>query len=230
MGPVAGTLRTAHGWRLAPCRETPPELIRDFLRPALRAVPAALAAHLGPVLIRTAPSLERPEITSRWRLGSQGLEITLALGEAEPHDAALELLLAIGQALWERLESGRRAAWLELLGREIEAGVTGEIDEAAFQAKRRLLAGAASARSPRRLEAYARASFAGTAAEYVHCLWHDVTIRTGPEYLPAQWLRARLELLARWFPPDRGYRLFPSRPRRPQRGVGKAGASEPNPA
>ncbi len=228
MGLLAGTLRTAHRWRLVPSPETPRELIRDFLRPALRAVPAALAARLGPVLISTAPLLERPEVTSRWRLGPEGLEIGLALGEAEPHDVALELLLAIGQALWELLQPGEHAAWLELLGREIQAGVPGEIDEAALEAKRRLLAGAASARSPRRLEAYARASFAGTAAEYVHCLWHDVTIRTGPEYLPAQWLRARLELLARWFPPDRGYRLFPSRP--PQRGGGKAGASEPNPA
>jgi hypothetical protein len=35
------------------------------------------------------------------------------------------------------------------------------------------------------------------AAEYVHCLWHDVTIRTGEEYLPAPQLRRRLELLAR---------------------------------
>jgi hypothetical protein len=59
------------------------------------------------------------------------------------------------------------------------------------------------------LESYGFASFAGTAAEYVHCLWHEVTVRQGPDHLPPQWLRRRLELLAGWFPPDPGYRLFP---------------------
>jgi hypothetical protein len=95
------------------------------------------------------------------------------------------------------------------LSAEIEAGVSGEIDEEALAEKRALLGSRVSARSRRRLERYARASFAGTAAEYIHCLWHDVTVRSGPEHLPAPWLRRRLQMLAGWFPPNRGYRLFP---------------------
>jgi hypothetical protein len=39
-------------------------------------------------------------------------------------------------------------------------------------------------------------------------LWHDVEVRSGPDYLPAPQLRRRLELLSLWFPFDRGYRLF----------------------
>jgi len=70
------------------------------------------------------------------------------------------------------------------------------------------MASAAASRSMRHLEAYARASFAGTAAEYVHALWHDVTARSGPDYLDAGRLRIRLKLLASIFPPDAGYRLF----------------------
>jgi hypothetical protein len=66
------------------------------------------------------------------------------------------------------------------------------------------------ANNVKRLTRYGRASFAGTVAEYVHCLWHEVTVRTGPDYLPVPPLRRRLELLARWFPPNRGYRLFPA--------------------
>ena len=66
------------------------------------------------------------------------------------------------------------------------------------------------ANSGQRLTRYGRSSFAGTAAEFVHSLWHEVTIRTDPDYLPALALRRRLELMARWFPPDRGYRLFPA--------------------
>lgn len=222
-------LKTAHGWRLEISSEAQEVLARDMLQPAIRATPAAMAARLGACRIRLTSSLERPEITSRWRRGSAETEITIALGEQEPHEAAMELLLCIGQLLWEVTTEEERTAWLEELRREIEAGVQGEIDEQALEAKQRLLAGTASARSRRRLQDYARASFAGTAAEYVHCLWHDVTVRTGPEHLPVEWLRARLALLARWFPPNRGYRLFAAEDP-PQRGMGNAGPSDPSPA
>ena len=221
-------LNTPHGWRLDLAPEAPADLASDLLLPALRAVPAAMAARLGPCRIRVVSSLERPEISSRWRRRQAETEITIAFGELDPHDIAMELLVCLGQLLWEVTRQEERAAWLEQLSREIEAGVEGEIDEQALEAKQRLLAGAASARSRKRLQQYACTGFAATAAEYLHCLWHDVTIRTGPEHLPAECLRARLELLARWFPPNRGYRLFAAG--EAQRGTGSAGPSEPNPA
>jgi hypothetical protein len=92
----------------------------------------------------------------------------------------------------------------DLVTRLVEAG------GGALEEKRSLFANRANANSAGRLKRYGRASFAGTAAEYVHSLWHDVTVRAGPDYLPPPQLRRRLELLAGWFPPDRGYRLFPS--------------------
>ncbi|MGC8792051.1 MAG: hypothetical protein ACP5U2_01510 [Bryobacteraceae bacterium] len=219
-------LRLAHDWRMELTDEIAAGLVRDYLRPAVRAVPASLAARVKVRTIRVTPILEQPEATSRWRRAFEGAEIWLA-AEGDPHDVAMELLLCVGQILWEELSSEERNQWLDRLRREMEAGVTGEIDDLALEAKNRLLADAAAARSVRRLEAYARASFASTAAEYVHCLWHDVTVRTGPEHLPARWLRARLELLQKWFPPDRGYQLFAPEP---QRGTGSEGASEANPA
>jgi hypothetical protein len=85
-----------------------------------------------------------------------------------------------------------------------EAGVTGEIDEDGLQAKRELLSSRVAARSMRCLQRYAGVSFASTAAEYIHCMWHDVTVRSGLEHLPAEWLRERLEFMVRCFPPDRG--------------------------
>lgn len=186
----------------------PAELVTEFVQPALRAVPAALAARLKRCHIRLVGRLENPDDASRWVETGDALEISVACEGVEAHDVALEVLLCLGQALWEAAEPGERDTYLKLLAEEMAAGVTGEIDEDALEEKRRLMRGPASAGSPRRLERYARASFAGTAAEYVHCLWHDVTVRTGPEHLPAPWLRRRLELLARWFPPGRGYRLF----------------------
>ena len=143
--------------------------------------------------------------------GEEGtLEVELAAGGADAHDVALEALLCLGQALWDELDEAEYASWLEALGREIQAGITGEIDETALEEKRALASSRVTARSRRRLERYARASFAGTFAEYVHALWHDVTVRTGPEHLPPDWLRRRLELVSGWFPPRPGYRLFPA--------------------
>jgi hypothetical protein len=126
------------------------------------------------------------------------------------HDIALELLVCVGQALWGKLSARELGDYWTLLDREIVEGVTGEIDERALD-ERRLLLKSRHSRAGRQLARYGCASFAGTAAEYVHCLWHDVTVRTGPDHLPAPQLRRRLELLAQWFPPDRGYRLFPRR-------------------
>jgi hypothetical protein len=138
------------------------------------------------------------------------LEVTVTTKGLEEHDVAMELLLCLGQVLWERLsETEFRAYWM-LLCDEISAGIEGEIDEQALEEKRFLFECRSHANSAGRLTRYGRASFAGTMAEYVHCLWHDVTVRIGPAYLSAQPLRRRLELMARWFPPDRGQRLFPA--------------------
>lgn len=206
--------------------DVPASLVPEYLRPAVRAVPASMAARTKIRRVYVSPTLDDPEAASRWQRSSEGAEIWLAAG-GDPHDAAMELLLCVGQILWEETADEERRRWLELLRGEIEAGVEGEIDELALEAKNRILESAAAARSVRRLEEYARASFASTAAEYVHCLWHDVVIRTGPEHLPAQFVRARLELFRRWFPPNPGYRLFAAEP---QRGTGNGGASAANPA
>lgn len=197
-------MRLAHGWELA--APAPGALVSNFIRPAVRAVPPAMASRLPPCRIALAPDLLA---ASTWTDTGTLLEIAVATAGVEDHDIAMELLLCLGQALWDRLKGDEIETWWKLIAAEMSAGTAGEIDEQALDAKRRLLAGPASARSRRRLERYARAAFAGTAAEYVHALWHDVTVRAGPDHLAPVLLRARLELLAGWFPPGRGYRLFP---------------------
>jgi hypothetical protein len=206
-----GSLRLAHGWRLVDQPDVPEEIIRNFIRPAVRAVPHALAVRLKSCRISLPLLLMNPALASQWVTTKDGLEIELASEGIDGHDLALELLLCLGQALWEAALPDERKAYLKVLGAEIEAGVSGEIDEESLREKRALFSTRISARSRSRLERYARSSFAATVSEYVHCLWHDVTVRTGSEHLPALWLRRRLELLARWLPPDRGHRLFPRR-------------------
>src|SRR6266851_2219436 len=173
----------------------------EAIREALACLPASLAQRLGPVRFAVRASDE--DVASRWRWGEAGVEVEVNESETSPHDCALELLTSLGQALWHSGSAGERRAWLELLRQEIEAGFEGEIDERALREKRAMLSSRMLAASPRRLERYAEASFAGTMAEYVHSLWHEVTVQAGPDYLPPPWLRRRFGLFSRWFPAAR---------------------------
>jgi len=168
-----------------------------------------MAREIGCCRVAVAESLGGPSVASRWTATEAGLEISLAAAGREEHNVALELLLCLGQSLWINLSPRRAREYWLLLDREIAAGIPGEIDEDALEQKRLLLTNRSSAGSRTRLARYGAASFAGTVAEYIHSLWHDVTIRAGPDFLPALQLRRRLDLLSRWYPPARGRRLYP---------------------
>ena len=197
------------GWELCAGAEISATLISRFVRPAVRAVPPVMARQIGFCRVRLAGKLDGRAVASRWTDRAGEVEIEVAAGGREDHDAALELLLCLGQVLWTRLSGTQQKAYWLLLDGELRAGTPGEIDEDALRHKRALLAGHYSAASDSRLEHYGAASFAGTAAEYVHSLWHDVSVRPGPDFLPPRELRRRFELLSRWYPPAPGYRLFP---------------------
>ena len=205
-------LRLAHGWILTRDWGVSESLVREFIRPAVRAVPSPMARRLGPCRIALLSQAE-VDVTSRWTTTASALELSVTTGGFEEHDIAMELLVCLGQALWQRLSVAQWSTYWTILRDEINSGIEGEIDEKALAEKRSLLESPCDANRACHLESYGRSSFAGTAAEYVHCLWHDVSIRSGANYLPAGALRRRLELIARWFPPDRGHRLFPP-PRR----------------
>jgi hypothetical protein len=209
----SGSLRLAHGWTLVRGPSISATLVREFIRPAVRAVPSSVARGLGSCRI-SLPAEVAADVASQWTITNDGLEVSVTTAGFEEHDVAMELLLCLGQGLWERLSDGELRAYWMLLCDEISMGIEGEIDEQALKEKRSLLKSRSHANSVKRLRRYGCASFAGTVAEYMHCLWHEVTIRTGPDYLPVRPLRRRLELMARWFPPNRGYRLFPVSQRR----------------
>ena len=204
----SGPLHLAHKWILSCDSGISESLIREFIRPAVRAVPSSMARRLGPCRIALRAQAEG-DTTSQWTATTSGLEVWVATHGIGEHDIAMELLVCLGQALWEGLSRAEWSAYWRILRDEINLGIEGEIDEQTLEEKRSLLESPSHTNSARNLERYGRSSFAATAAEYVHCLWHDVSIRSGADYLPAEPLRRRLELLARWFPPDRGYRLFP---------------------
>ena len=209
MASTRSPLRLAHGWTLIRGPSLSATLVREFIRPAVRAVPSSMARRLGSCRL-SLPAEVAPGVASRWSMTDGGLEVSVTTAGVEEHDVAMELLLCLGQGLWERLSDGELRAYWMLLCDEISMGIEGEVDEQALVEKRFLFKSRSNANNGKRLAGYGRASFAGTVAEYVHCLWHEVTVRTGPDYLPVEPLRRRLELIARWFPPNWGYRLFPA--------------------
>ena len=213
MASTRSPLRLAHGWTLVRGPSLSAALVREFIRPAVRAVPSSLARRLGSCRISLPPEVASG-VASRWTMADDGLEVSVTTAGIEEHDVAMELLLCLGQGLWERLSDGELRAYWMLLNDEITLGIKGEIDEQALEEKGSLFESRSHANNVKRLARYGRASFAGTVAEYIHCLWHEVTVRTGSDYLPVEPLRRRLELMARWFPPNRGYRLFPAALRR----------------
>jgi hypothetical protein len=136
----------AHGWQLVTDPRVLEATIRDFIRPAVRAVPTRMAQQLGYGRVMLGADLG-PNLVSRWTATDRGLDVSIATSGREDHDIVMELLICLGQALWERLNVDQRPAYWRLLDEEIGSGVVGEIDEEALQAKRALLANRNSARS-----------------------------------------------------------------------------------
>lgn len=197
-----------HGWIL---HSLGPHDAVDVLREPAAAVPAALAALLGPPLrLYAVPYIgcqgsrffmasEQPageDHSSVWLELADGIHLFLAFEGSTAHDNGFELLAAVGELAVPRLDDACFSAYAQLLSRELAEDAQGEIDEDAFAAKQSAVLD------------YTAISLASTIAEYVHALWHDVELRQGPEHLGPQWIRRRFELLAEWFPPNPGYRLF----------------------
>ena len=94
-------------------------------RPAVGAVPSGIARQLGHCLIRLA--------VGRWpRFGFRVDRRRAGLANFDrhwgrtDHDIAMELLICLGQALWQRLTSEQSRAYWLLLDSEFLAGVKGE--------------------------------------------------------------------------------------------------------
>jgi hypothetical protein len=214
--------RLAHGWTLKFDPGISEALAIEFIRLAVRAVPSMMACQLGRCQYRSSRNWAREGWPRNGRRQGIGLRSRLPPGPKSAPTISMtsrwSCFLCLGQALWIKLNHSQRKSYWLLLDAEIGAGVAGEIDEVASKQKRLLLAGSYSASSRRRLDLYGAASFAGTAADYVHCLWHDAVVRSGRDFLPAPQLKRRLDLLSAWFPPARSHLLFPQTPCQPDVG------------
>ncbi len=194
-----------------------------MVREPAQAVPAAIAERLGKVRVLVVPyvgCLESGDLvcfskpkgethSAVWLEMDERVNLVLPCRELDPHDTGFEFLGSIAELLRPKLRSDEVERYTQLLEEELRMGVRGEIDDEALAAKQPLLSSHARRRPNRaQFEHYRDVSFASTAAEYMHGLWHDVQIRIGPKHLPLPQLRRRMNLLAELFPPNPGYRVF----------------------
>lgn len=215
--------RLAHGWEMHAAVPLTPAEERAMVRGPAEAVPGSIAERLGKLRVLMVPFIacaesgdtvyfDKPEgetHTAVWEESEGRIHLVVSSRELNPHDTGFEFLASIGELLRPRLTESEIDRYTRLLERELEEGVSGEIDDDARTAKEPLLPG--RGRRPRRGEKFAEyrdISFVSTAAEYMHGLWHDVQIRVGHEHLPLPQLRRRMQLLAEMFPPNPGYSVF----------------------
>lgn len=222
--PAGPTSHLAHDWELVSSIPLTPAEDRSMVREPARAVPAVLAERLGKVRVLIVPYIgcfdagdsvcqAKPAgetHTAVWSEEQGRLNLVLAGRELDAHDTGFELLASIAQMVLPKLTGDEMSGYAALIESELTAGAGGEIDKESLNAKTAYLKQRVNGgpRAAKRLSQYIDTSLAGTLAEYMHGLWHDVQIRVGPEHLPVEQLQKRMIWLARLFPPNPGYDLF----------------------
>jgi len=212
----------AHDWEFHSALSLSPAEERTMVREPAQAVPNAIAERLGKLRVLVVPyiaCLESGDVIARvkpkgeahtaaWVESPERINLLLAARELDPHDTGFEFLGSVAELLRPRLADSELGEYTRLLEEELRHGVPGEIDEEARNAKNAYLASLRGRRHAAQFEHYRDVSLMGTVAEYIHGLWHDVQIQVGPEHLPVQQLRRRMDLMTRLFPPNEGYQVF----------------------
>ena len=220
--PLSVDSHLAHGWEFHSATLLAPGEERAMVREPVSAIPAAVARRLTPLRLWVVPyieclaegdvvRMEKPAgntHTAVWEETPKGLQVVLACREVNAHDTGFELLGATAELLEGRLLPKENERYRQMIERELAEKVPGEIDQDALEMKKRFEQARAGRRKEPTLDSYLAHSFSATLAEYMHGLWHDVEIRTGPAHLPVPAIRRRLELIASLFPPNQGYQVF----------------------
>lgn len=126
---------------------------------------------------------------------------------AEYHYRLYRKLAAIIAEGWSK-EAG--SAFKAIIREELIGMVHGEVDDDSWQAKQTLMRRQSNAsRESPLFNEYVKQSFIDTLTLYLHGICCDIDVETGPRQLPSRYLRKRLNLLKRLYPPPASYAVFP---------------------
>jgi hypothetical protein len=206
------------------------EDIREYLEEPIAALPPSVLSQLPKVSILLVPylekarektgvrpsevvSLKRPsEDRTSWTscvLSKEEAVLAFALKDQEVADYHYHFYHLLSGLVADQWSAETRDGYTELLRAEIEAGVNGEVDEASWNLKQSILHRKSGKRDTKMFREYVRQSFIDTLTLYMHGICCDIDVETGPRQLASRYLRRRLQLLERLYPPPSGYNIFP---------------------
>jgi hypothetical protein len=215
---------------------TPPlaeDDVRQYVHDPLAAVSPKVIALLPKVLILLAPYIEKgngkgdlvvsdrpPE--SRWlahSIAEMGGSVVLAIGvqDVEVADYHYRFYAALSELTTGRWPEDLAERFYRVIREELSAEVHGEVDERSWHLKQALLRRQTNVRKETKLfREYARQAFEDTLTLYLHGTCCDIDVETGPRQMPSRYLRRRLELLLKAFPPPEGFAVFPEQLKTPR--------------
>jgi hypothetical protein len=202
------------------------EDLRQYLQDPVAALPPAISAALPKIGIILVPFLEkangkhgdivsfdRPAETkavlqSYSRAG--GGTLVLAIQELEVADYHYQLYNALAGMIAASWPAPVQEEFYRTLREELSAEMHGEVDEKSWHLKQALVRRQTNVRKETKLfRDYARQAFEDTLTLYLHGTCCDIDVETGPRQMPSRYLRRRLELLMRLYPPPEGYAVLP---------------------
>lgn len=210
------------------------EDIREYLEEPIAALPPSVLSQLPKVSILLVPYLEhvrekggsqsgemvrtaRPsEDRVSWTscvLSNEGAVLAFALKDQEVADYHYHFYRLLAELVTEQWADKARTEYTDLIREELEREVHGEVDELSWKLKQGLAHRKASTRESKASREYVRQSFIDTMTLYLHGICCDIDVEAGPRQIPGRYLRRRLELLQRLYPPPSGYAVFPEEAR-----------------
>lgn len=136
--------------------------------------------------------------------------LVFALKEQDVAEYHYRLYRRLSALIADKWDAATADAFRTLIKSELEASVHGEVDDDSWRAKQNLLRKTLNAtRNSKALTDYVRQSFIDTLTLYLHGICCDIDVETGPRQLPSRYLRKRLGLLKSFYPPPKGYAVFP---------------------
>jgi len=204
---------------------------REYLNEPIAALPPTVAAALPKILVLLVPYLEKkngkpaagrtdlismerpPEAKLVWASAwdtKKGHVMAFGVREQEMADYHYHLFHGIAVLMSGIVGKEVITGYSGLLRDELNAEVHGEVDETSWRLKQALRRSKTGVRrESKALEAYAIQSFIDTLTLFLHGICCDIDVETGPRQLASRHMRKRLELLRTFFPPPKGYAVFP---------------------
>ncbi len=207
------------------------EDIREYLEEPIAALPPSVLSQLPKVSILLVPYLESVREKGRGKSGEvvrndapaeesvswtscvltrDEAVLAFALKDQEVAEYHYHFYHLLSQLVADQWSDDARTRYTDLIREELRVGVHGEVDEISWNLKQTIVATKnPGSKDTRAFRDYIRQSFIDTLTLYMHGICCDIDVETGPRQIPSRYLRRRLELLEKLYPPPSGYAVFP---------------------